>query len=660
MPRIIHLHALIFICFLNSIAYAQTHKQNDQWVFGFQSQIGFNSSINSGTIQFYSIEACASVSDPLTGELLFYSNGEMIMDKNGNLMQNGNGLKGSVTSTQGALILPFPKKDSLYILFTTPAMNALDKFVYYSVIDMRLNNGLGGVVDQLKNIPLEDEVTEGMTYTYNADSTGYWLLIHKRQSNDFVSLLIDKDGIGKVKTTSSVGRKLGNNSTDYLYFMTYLKISPDGRYVAMSNVPNTATYKGQVDVFKLDPCSGRLTAFCLISELPFNCYGNAFSSNSQFLYITSLEFPSRVFQVNLSAGNDVQINSSMNVVYTAPRAPASQNRIYYLGGLQLRSDNKIYITEAGQEFLHCIENPNVYGPLCNVAEQKVKLRSGTRSFYGLPQLVPSQVNAARLIKSDLEIVLSDSCVEFLSAASFKGLDNPQFVRWYLIDLVLNDTITLNDSLVFRLPQLKLQSYKLELLIRKDCKNYMASIVFKVENCECPANIILSDSCIGKPIRVRVESKKNFKILNWVLTDADGNIIYTGNDRFIDLNFQSDVWLNIEVIIELPCGLDTLKSLVHITTCPDCNWIYIPNAFSPNTDGKNDVISFKGICEFESFDLQIFNRWGEKVFQSNDVSVLWDGTYKEEQVQQGYYIYILTYRTKGQAFKTQSGDLYILN
>ncbi|MBL7837054.1 MAG: gliding motility-associated C-terminal domain-containing protein, partial [Bacteroidetes bacterium] len=51
---------------------------------------------------------------------------------------------------------------------------------------------------------------------------------------------------------------------------------------------------------------------------------------------------------------------------------------------------------------------------------------------------------------------------------------------------------------------------------------------------------------------------------------------------------------------------------------------------------------------------------EKVFQSNDVSVLWDGTYKEEQVQQGYYIYILTYRTKGQAFKTQSGDLYILN
>lgn len=68
--------------------------------------------------------------------------------------------------------------------------------------------------------------------------------------------------------------------------------------------------------------------------------------------------------------------------------------------------------------------------------------------------------------------------------------------------------------------------------------------------------------------------------------------------------------------------------VSVFYCPDCevNVVYIPNIFSPNNDGQNDLFYIRGqfISEIE---YAIYNRWGNEVFRSNDINFGWDGMYK---------------------------------
>jgi gliding motility-associated-like protein len=80
-------------------------------------------------------------------------------------------------------------------------------------------------------------------------------------------------------------------------------------------------------------------------------------------------------------------------------------------------------------------------------------------------------------------------------------------------------------------------------------------------------------------------------------------------------------------------------------------VYIPNAFTPNGDGINDTFGIKGEGAFE-YSLVIFNRWGEKIFESNNPNQQWDGTYKSLPVQPGEYVYQLM--AHGKNYKGQSG------
>lgn len=69
-------------------------------------------------------------------------------------------------------------------------------------------------------------------------------------------------------------------------------------------------------------------------------------------------------------------------------------------------------------------------------------------------------------------------------------------------------------------------------------------------------------------------------------------------------------------------------------------IYIPNSFTPNGDGKNDLFFFEGYgIVLEEFEFVIFNRWGELIYQTNSFSP-WDGNYKNSPAQQDVYVYRL--------------------
>ncbi len=75
-------------------------------------------------------------------------------------------------------------------------------------------------------------------------------------------------------------------------------------------------------------------------------------------------------------------------------------------------------------------------------------------------------------------------------------------------------------------------------------------------------------------------------------------------------------------------------------------IYFPNTFSPNGDGINDVFGAVGNKSLvTNFQIQLFDRWGEKVFEAYDVDFSWNGTLKNQKEPLGTYVYVVKYRLK---------------
>lgn len=89
-----------------------------------------------------------------------------------------------------------------------------------------------------------------------------------------------------------------------------------------------------------------------------------------------------------------------------------------------------------------------------------------------------------------------------------------------------------------------------------------------------------------------------------------------------------------------CG--TVNSSINIAykNCA-CNF-YIPSAFSPNNDGKNDVFGSQYSCSFTNYEMKIYNRWGQQVFISTNVANGWDGTFKSKPQPSDVYIWQLKY------------------
>lgn len=88
--------------------------------------------------------------------------------------------------------------------------------------------------------------------------------------------------------------------------------------------------------------------------------------------------------------------------------------------------------------------------------------------------------------------------------------------------------------------------------------------------------------------------------------------------------------------------------------------YAPNAFSPNLDGWNDEYLPVSPCELLFFDLQIFGRWGQLVYRSQDANKGWDGVNDFDYYPPGQYLYLLRYQfTYQEEVEYQSGSFLLL-
>ena len=115
---------------------------------------------------------------------------------------------------------------------------------------------------------------------------------------------------------------------------------------------------------------------------------------------------------------------------------------------------------------------------------------------------------------------------------------------------------------------------------------------------------------------------------------------------------------VTVTDELGCkGSDTIIVKTDPNLLP--NFVYIPNAFTPNGDGLNDVFPFESPVLQTDYNLKIFDRWGEKVYDSDTNRTPWDGTTRNADSQLDAYMWIATYKGCDGNRKTDKGTVTVL-
>lgn len=72
-------------------------------------------------------------------------------------------------------------------------------------------------------------------------------------------------------------------------------------------------------------------------------------------------------------------------------------------------------------------------------------------------------------------------------------------------------------------------------------------------------------------------------------------------------------------------------------------VYVPNVFSPNGDGVNDLFMPATDCSFAEYRMRIFSRWGTLLYETTDPSAGWNGTYKGQELGQTSYVYSIEYQ-----------------
>ena len=113
---------------------AQLGKEAWHWQFGDSCALDFSSGTPvAGKSSINTIEGSASISNPNTGQLLFYTDGTKVWDKNNNQMPNGQGLFGNISTTQSTFIILKPKNSNIYYVVTCGDQGNSHR-VYYSII----------------------------------------------------------------------------------------------------------------------------------------------------------------------------------------------------------------------------------------------------------------------------------------------------------------------------------------------------------------------------------------------------------------------------------------------------------------------------------------------------------------------------------------------
>ena len=413
---------LTLLFFVNSFA----QHTADNWYFGMNAGITFSTvppSFLPGNLM-QTPEGSASLSDT-SGNLLFYTNGNVIWTAGHTVMPNGTGLNGSLTCSQSALFVPHPGNSQLYYLFTPPDQFSGGSFCY-SIVDLSLNGGSGDITN--KNTPLFSPSTEKVAAVGHSNGIDTWVIGHSFNNADFYAYLITSAGINTTPVISTAGSiHTGVNDNK----IGIMKASSCGNKLAL-----TVFDSAFVDLFDFDNATGVVSNGIRLGDftphLVWGLYGLEFSADGSRLYVTQ-ESPALLIQYDLLAGSPAAMTASADTIrmYTS-----ISNKF---AGLQIGPDDKIYVCRLGEPFLGCINNPNALGAACNFVDSSIVFPSGSAA-HGLPSFMVEACIAPSVGFYSSDTSWCDKkAIDFFDIST----NNPTSWQWYFPGAV-PDTSTLQN------------------------------------------------------------------------------------------------------------------------------------------------------------------------------------------------------------------------
>lgn len=353
----------VVLCLITTLVLGQ---QTNVWRFGNGAGLDFNSGspVALTASPMNTNEAAASICDN-QGQLLFYTNGITVWNRNNVIMANGSGLLGGTSSTQ-TLIVQRPGTCSQYYIFSTGDDITGNIGGHYSIVDMCLNGGLGDIIIASKNTLFSNNCSEKLTAVKHSNGTDIWIITHELGNANFRTYLLTASGLGSA-IVQSIGSIHSSNC-----MIGFMKASHNGQKLVSATTFNCT----DLNMFDFNSTTGALSAYVNLGSIIGSnwYYGIEFSPNDQLLYLSDCYVSSSLTQVNLS-------NYATTVL-------ATNGSNYAFGALQLAPDGKIYMGRTNQTYISAVNFPNVVGSGCGYVSTAVTLGAGTTSGLGLINFVP--------------------------------------------------------------------------------------------------------------------------------------------------------------------------------------------------------------------------------------------------------------------------------
>ncbi len=386
-------HRILCLLFtgLLMMAVVSYGQYEDVWAFGTQSGMDFRGSrpkpvmtrmgVYPGTNLSAFGEGNASICDD-RGELLFYTEGYYVWNKNGEVMPNGvglmpivsnNGYSPTSSTSQGAVIVPMPESKDRYYIFSLSSFENWQKRageLYYSIIDMSLGAGLGDVVPGQKAILLDTFLAEKMT-AVRGDRCNMWLLVSSIHPStlSFKSFEVTAAGVNRRPVISDVGLASAASPIGTMV------VSPDGKTVLATQSGIWGGANGAA-LFSFDPATGRLSDKIALLRC-CGGYGASFAPDNTKAYVNAVT--GSIYQYDLRSKDATTI-------------VASETEVGKIGfsHLKLAADGKIYFInrQDGMPGLGVIASPNSTGASCNFVDYLAAMLPGQQMHAGLPNSVP--------------------------------------------------------------------------------------------------------------------------------------------------------------------------------------------------------------------------------------------------------------------------------
>ncbi|NOX86884.1 MAG: hypothetical protein GXO86_13125, partial [Chlorobi bacterium] len=365
------LRKLFILIFILTSAFAVAQKQANVWYFGEYAGLDFNTG-EAIAIAGISVKCDASISDS-AGNFLFATNARTIWNKNKMIMQNGEDLIGGGWPTQAAVIVQKPGSNHLYYVFTIKGFQN-PPGLYYSVVDMELDDGLGAVIE--KNISLDAawDAVEKLTAVKHSNGKDIWIITRKFNEESYASFLLTSSGINTNAVLSYTPHQPINFSRGQI------KISYNKKYLiaAYKNqwLPNNTIYN-RFHINHFNASTGEINFMYTIS-FPYGLDSEdpqsvEFSPDSKWAYLSTWAYTDNglneehhIYQYDMSLIEDsTQFVNSVIMISNTGGA-----------GLQLATDGKIYCSSPNpvrSKFLNIINKPWKKGEDCDFEENAVNL-----------------------------------------------------------------------------------------------------------------------------------------------------------------------------------------------------------------------------------------------------------------------------------------------